>query len=63
MRQDTSNVEKLSQIFSSELSNSELAQIPQLSLGQTILNIAGVRNIKFNIEMTEEEDDLFGGGA
>lgn len=63
MRQDTSNVEKLSQIFSNELSNSELAQIPQLSLGQTILNIAGVRNIKFNIEMTEEEDDLFGGGA
>ncbi|HDG8787381.1 VirB4 family type IV secretion system protein [Staphylococcus haemolyticus] len=63
MRQDTSNVEKLSQIFSNELSYSELSQIPQLSLGQTILNIAGVRNIKFNIEMTDEENQLFGGGA
>lgn len=63
MRQDTSNVEKLSEIFSNELSYSELSQIPQLSLGQTILNIAGVRNIKFNIEMTEEENQLFGGGA
>ena len=63
MRQDTSNVEKLGSIFSQELSDSELGVIPQLGTGEAILNIAGLRNVKFKIETTEEENDLFGGGA
>ena len=63
MRQDTSNVEKLGSIFSQELSDSELGVIPQLGTGEAILNIAGLRNVKFKIETTEEEDELFGGGA
>lgn len=63
MRQDTSNVEKLGSIFSQELSDSELSVIPQLGTGEAILNIAGLRNVKFKIETTEEENDLFGGGA
>lgn len=63
MRQDTSNVEKLGSIFSQELSDSELNVIPQLGTGEAILNIAGLRNVKFKIETTEEEDELFGGGA
>ncbi|MEB7040113.1 VirB4 family type IV secretion system protein [Staphylococcus gallinarum] len=63
MRQDTSNVEKLGSIFSQELSDSELGIISQLGVGEAILNIAGLRNVKFKIETTEEEDELFGGGA
>ncbi|MBC2921962.1 VirB4 family type IV secretion system protein [Staphylococcus saprophyticus] len=63
MRQDTSNVEKLGSVFSQELSDSELGVIPQLGTGEAILNIAGLRNVKFRIETTEEEDELFGGGA
>lgn len=63
MRQDTSNVEKLGNVFSQELSDSELSVIPQLGTGEVILNIAGVNNVKFKIDISEEENDLFGGGA
>ena len=63
MRQDTSNIDKLSEIFSQELSSSELEQIPRLATGEAILNISGVKNVKFKIEISDEQNELFGGGA
>ena len=37
--------------------------IPKLSKGQTILSIQSSRNIAFNIDCTEQELELFRGGA
>ncbi|MGL5750119.1 MAG: hypothetical protein ACRCXT_06300, partial [Paraclostridium sp.] len=63
MQQD-SNVKKiLSDVFNDQLSSSELDTIPTLKTGECILSINGYLNISFKIEASNEELELFKGGA
>lgn len=58
-----SSTEVIERVFNKSLTPSEIASIPQLSVGECILSIAGDRNIKFKIHITDEENRLFTGGA
>lgn len=63
MQQDSNSIDTLSNVFSGQLSDSELLSIPRLDQGDCILSINGLGNISFNIEASSEELDLFKGGA
>jgi len=63
MQQDNNSLEMLAKIFQGQLSQSELNDIPYLATGEVILSISSVKNILFNVECTDEELALFGGGA
>ncbi|WP_121639550.1 VirB4 family type IV secretion system protein [Virgibacillus sp. Bac330] len=62
MQQDTNTLDSLRAIFEGEMSESELAQIPQFQQGDCLLSINGVGNLMLNIEASEEELALFRGG-
>lgn len=63
MQQDSNSIETLANVFSGQLSDSELLSIPKLEQGDCILSVNGVGNLSFNIEASSEELDLFKGGA
>lgn len=63
MKQDPNSMSILSKVFEGQLSESELQVIPRLSMGQTILSITGLDNIKFGVYASKAELDLFKGGA
>ncbi len=63
MQQDSNVKQILQDVFNNQLSESELVTIPTLKTGDCVLCINGVGNISFNIEASEEELDLFKGGA
>lgn len=63
MQQDSNNLEMMQQIFMGQLSQSELYEIPYLQTGETMLSIRSVENIRFKVEVSDEELALFGGGA
>jgi len=63
MQQDSNSLKMLRTIFEGQLSDSEIAEIPYLTTGDVLLSIGAVKNIAFNVEVTEEELALFGGGA
>ncbi|QQK78445.1 type IV secretion system protein VirB4 [Salicibibacter cibarius] len=63
MQQDSNNLEMLERVFAGQLSESEVAQVPYLQTGDVILNIQAVKNLRFSVEVSEEELALFGGGA
>lgn len=63
MQQDNNSLEILKKIFAGQLSESELAEVPYLSTGNVILSIGSMKNIRFNVEVTDEELALYGGGA
>lgn len=63
MQQDSNSIDTLANVFSGQLSDSELLSIPRLEQGDCILSINGLGNISFNIEASKEELDLFKGGA
>lgn len=61
--QDSESLSKLKNVFTGQLNDSELSQIPYLEKGQVILSISSVKNVKMNVDVSDEELDLFGGGA
>ncbi|SDJ00204.1 VirB4 family type IV secretion system protein [Alteribacillus bidgolensis] len=61
--QDSESLGKLKEVFTGQLNSSELSQIPFLQKGQVILSISGLKNIKMSVDVSQEELDLFGGGA
>lgn len=63
MQQDSNSIDTLANVFSGQLSDSELLSIPRLEQGDCILSINGLGNISLNIEASSEELDLFKGGA
>ena len=63
MQQDNNVLSLLSEIFNGQLSENELNKIPYLKQGNCILSINGHGNIMFNVEVNQEELDLFKGGA
>jgi hypothetical protein len=62
-QQDAESLKKLQEVFTGQLTDSELAQIPYLKTGEIFLCISGVKNIKLQVDISNEELDLFGGGA
>ena len=63
LNQDNNAIDTIDRVFGNSFTQSELEKIPKLSKGETILSIQGDRNIQFGIECTQEELDLFQGGA
>lgn len=63
MRQDSNSVDALDSIFSHQLTESELNEIPRLEKGECILAISGDENIRCHVYVSEAELDLFAGGA
>lgn len=63
MRQDSNAVETLDNVFAHQLTESELESIPRLEKGECILAISGDRNIQCHVFVTDEELDMFSGGA
>lgn len=63
MQQDTSNVEKLKNLFRGEIPGSEIELVPKFETGQCILNIKSDTNILMNVFITDEEKRQFKGGA
>lgn len=63
MQQDNNAKASLRNIFSGQLSESEIELIPYLGTGDCILSINGGKNINFHIEATKDELKLFKGGA
>lgn len=63
MKQDSASLPILSQIFEGQISESELDIVPKLKKGRCILSINGLHNIKFAVNVSKQELDLFAGGA
>ena len=63
LNQDSNAIETIDRVFGHSFTQTELNDIPKLSKGQTILSIQSSRNIAFNIDCTEQELELFRGGA
>lgn len=63
MQQDSSNIPKLKQLFHGEIPDQEIEQVPRLETGQCILNIKGDTSVLMNVFITEEERQMFKGGA
>ena len=63
LNQDANAIATLERVFGGTFTKSELNMIPKLTRGQTIMSIAGGRNIALEIQCTPEELDLFRGGA
>ncbi|MYL43965.1 VirB4 family type IV secretion system protein [Virgibacillus salexigens] len=61
--QDSESLNKLKEVFTGQLNDSELSQIPYLQQGQVLLSISSVKNIKMNVDVSLDELELFGGGA
>ena len=61
--QDAESTEKLRNVFDSQLTDSELSKIPRLQTGEVILAISGVKNITFDVDVSQSELAIFGGGA
>lgn len=63
MQQDSSNIPKLKKLFHGEIPDQEIEQVPRFETGQCILNIKGDTNVLMNVFITEEEKQMFRGGA
>jgi len=62
MQQDANTLDAMRTIFEGQISDSELAEIPQLQQGDCLLSISGVGNLMFSVEASEEELAIFRGG-
>lgn len=62
-QQDISVVPVLKSIFDGQVTDSELEDIPRFETGKVLLSISGVKNLTFNVDISQEELRLFGGGA
>jgi len=63
LRQDSNSIDVLNTVFQHQLTATELQDIPRLEEGECILSISGDRNIKFHVNITNEEKERFTGGA
>lgn len=63
LRQDSNARDLLGTVFRSDLTSFQLDRIPRFGKGQCVLIISGDQNIEFNIELSEDEKQLFAGGA
>lgn len=57
------NTPILRSTFEGTLTNSQIARIPKLEVGQNILCIASDKNLEFKVHLTKEEERIFQGGV
>ena len=62
-KQDSNAVSLLNNVFGASITESEIAAIPNLEKGECILSINGDKNIKFHVDCTDEELEMFKGGV
>lgn len=60
--QDSNVVPMMNTIFNGVLTSSQIARIPKLDIGETILCISSDKNIEFKVHLPENEDAIFCGG-
>ncbi len=60
--QDSNVTSLLNNIFDGVFTPSQIARIPRLDVGETILSIASDRNIEFKVYLPAEEEAVFQGG-
>lgn len=60
--QDSNVAGLLSNIFGGVLTQSQIARIPKLDVGENILSIASDRNIEFKVHLPADEEAIFRGG-
>lgn len=63
LQQDNNAKKAIAEIFSNQITTSEIELIPFLRKGECIMAINGDRNLTFKIDATNEELKLFEGGA
>ncbi|NFI02374.1 ATP-binding protein [Clostridium botulinum] len=63
MQQDNNSKKSLAEIFDGQLTESEIETVPFMGTGDCILSINGGKNIRFHIEASDKELELFKGGA
>ena len=62
MHQDSNSINLLRNVFQNQFTDTELNNITKLEKGQAILNIKSVKNLRMQIDVTDEELALFKGG-
>ncbi|MED2914209.1 ATPase (plasmid) [Bacillus velezensis] len=62
-KQDQTSMKLIKDIFEDQMTDNEYALLPKFETGDCILSIAGDRNLVMHVEATEEELELFEGGA
>lgn len=62
-KQSSNSRDIFKKVFYNELTETQLDNIPKFTTGRCILSISGDRSIDFNVELTDEELQLFKGGA
>lgn len=60
--QDSNVLPMMNTIFDGVLTSSQIARIPKLDVGETILCISSDRNIEFKVHLPENENAIFQGG-
>lgn len=61
--QDSESMPTIQSVFDGQLTESEAKVIPSLQTGKVVLCISGLKNIIFEVDVSKEELQLFGGGA
>ncbi|MBC1388554.1 TraE, Type IV secretion system protein, partial [Listeria innocua] len=60
---DMASMDRVKSIFKTQLTKSEYELIPRFQTGDCILSMAGDQNLTMHVEITEEENQQFAGGA
>lgn len=63
MKQDSTTLPLLNQIFKEQMTESEISQIPHFERGQGIMSISGDKNILVNIDVSDDRLKFFKGGV
>lgn len=61
--QDAESMSVIQSVFDGQLTESEAKVIPSLQTGKVVLCISGLKNIIFEVDVSKDELQLFGGGA
>ena len=62
-RQDSNAKGRLQEIFEGEFTSSEIDDVPNFEQGDTLLSVGGEETIKFHVDLSPTEIELFSGGA
>ncbi|MEC1666424.1 MULTISPECIES: VirB4 family type IV secretion system protein [Bacillus] len=62
-KQDQTSMKLIKSLFEDQMTDNEYALLPKFETGDCILSIAGDRNLVMHVEATQEELELFEGGA
>ncbi|MDD9150457.1 ATPase [Sporolactobacillus sp. CQH2019] len=63
VKTDESSMDLVRRLFKDQITENEYAMIPKFEKGDVLLSISGDQNLIFHVEVTEDELDLFKGGA